>query len=572
MNNLLSRWNEVLKDMENLVTAVSYDLYIETLEPIKVDKNKLYVLASTSTNKNQLIKLHKEKLLNVAKTHFETIEDVVVLEPGEKEAFLEDIKQNEEIIEANQMLNDKNKLNDKYTFESFVVGKSNQFVYAAARSVAENPGKKYNPLFIYGGVGLGKTHLLHAIGNQIKKNNKNIKILYVTSEQFTNDYIQALKADRKENANKAFRDKYREVDVLMVDDIQFIANKTSTQEEFFHTFNDLYQLDKQIVISSDKHPRNMETLEERLKSRFTGGLIQDIQKPDFETRLAILQKKVEIENYNVDSDVLNFLAEKIDTNIRELEGSLNKVVSLSSLIGKDRATMFEAEEALKDIAFSQSQNLTIDKIMETVCKYYNVKRADLIGKKKNKEIVDPRQICIYLITELLDIPLMTIGNAFGGRDHTTVIHARDKISQNIKTDRSLKTNIDDLIAMIKSDNNWQIYTLFHQKCWQIKTTFRAFLQKNLNKNTKYSADQKVINNSTMLNNIVFTIKILTLIRFFNSNRLFRTLGRTHCLVINNDWLGIKKFSTTKYWVFLQTEYNYKHNMLWWKMLSTFAHA
>lgn len=452
MNNFLTRWNEVLKDMENLVTAVSYDLYIETLEPIKVDNNRLVVLASTSTNKNQLLKLHKEKLLNVVKTHFDNVEDILVLEPGEKEAFLEDVKEAEELIETNNILNEKNKLNEKYTFESFVVGKSNQFVYAAARSVAENPGKKYNPLFIYGGVGLGKTHLLHAIGNYIKKNNKNIKILYVTSEQFTNDYIQALKADKKENANKAFRDKYRDVDILMVDDIQFISNKTSTQEEFFHTFNDLYQLDKQIVISSDKHPRNMETLEERLKSRFTGGLIQDIQKPDFETRLAILQKKVEIENYSVENDVLEYLAEKIDTNIRELEGSLNKVVSLSSLIGKSKATMFEAEEALKDIATSQSQNLTVDKIMETVCKYFNVKKVDLIGKKKNKEIVDPRQICIYLITELMDVPLMTIGNAFGGRDHTTIMHARDKISQNIKTDRSLKTNIDDIIAMIKSDN------------------------------------------------------------------------------------------------------------------------
>lgn len=452
MNNFLTRWNEVLKEMENLVTAVSYDLYIETLEPIKVDKNKLVVLASTSTNKNQLLKLHKEKLLNVVKEHFDNIEDILVLEPGEKEAFLEDVKEAEDMIETNNMLNDKNKLNEKYTFESFVVGKSNQFVYAASRSVAENPGKKYNPLFIYGGVGLGKTHLLHAIGNYIKKNNKNIKILYVTSEQFTNDYIQALKADKKENANKAFRDKYRDVDVLMVDDIQFISNKTSTQEEFFHTFNDLYQLDKQIVISSDKHPRNMETLEERLKSRFTGGLIQDIQKPDFETRLAILQKKVEIENYSVESDVLEYLAESIDTNIRELEGSLNKVVSLSSLIGKSKATMLEAEEALKDIATTQSQNLTVEKIMETVCKYYNVKKADLVGKKKNKEIVDPRQICIYLITELMDVPLMTIGNAFGGRDHTTIMHARDKISQNIKTDRSLKTNVEDIIAMIKSDN------------------------------------------------------------------------------------------------------------------------
>jgi len=448
MNNFLTKWNEILKDMENLVTAVSYDLYIETLEPIKVDNNKFVVLASTSTNKNQLIKLHKEKLLNVIKKYFENVEDLIVLEPGEKEAFLEDVKQAEEMIETNQMLNDKNKLNEKYTFETFVVGKSNQVVYSAALNVAENPGKNFNPLFIYGGVGLGKTHLLHAIGNYIRKNNKNFNILYVTSEQFMNDFTKAI----REKTTEAFRHKYREVDVLMIDDIQFISNKTGTQEEFFHTFNDLYQLNKQIILASDKHPRNMETLEERLKSRFTGGLIHDIQKPDFETRLAILQKKVELENYNVESDVLEYLAEKIDTNIRELEGSLNKVVSLSSLMGKHIATMAEAEEALKDITTNNNQNLTVDKIMDTVCNYYNVKKVDLVGKKKNKEIVDPRQICIYLITELLDVPLMTIGNAFGGRDHTTIMHARDKITQNIKTDKALKTNIEDIIAMIKSDN------------------------------------------------------------------------------------------------------------------------
>lgn len=448
MDNFLSRWNEVLKDMENLVTAVSYDLYIETLEPIKVDNNKFIVLASTSTNKNQLLKLHKEKLLNAIQKQFETVEDIVVLEPGEKEAFLEDIKQAEETIETNNMLNQKNKLNEKYTFDNFVVGKSNQIVYSAALNVAENPGKNFNPLFIYGGVGLGKTHLLHAIGNYIIKNNKNFKIIYVTCEQFMNDFTKSL----REKTTEAFRHKYREVDALMIDDIQFISNKTGTQEEFFHTFNDLHQFNKQIILASDKHPRNIETLEERLRSRFSGGLIHDIQKPDFETRLAILQKKVEIENYSVESDVLEYLAEKIDTNIRELEGSLNKVVSLSILIGKNKATMFEAEEALKDIATAQSQNLSVDKIMEVVCKYYNVKKADLIGKKKNKEIVDPRQICIYLITELMDIPLMTIGNAFGGRDHTTIMHARDKIAHNIKTNRSLKTNIEDLIAMIKSDN------------------------------------------------------------------------------------------------------------------------
>jgi len=448
MNNFLSKWNEVLRDMQKLVSVVSYELYVETLEPIKVDNNKFVVLASTSTNKRRLLELHKDKILNVIKDYFEGVDEIIVLEPSEKEAFLEDIKQAEEIIENSQNETQKSKFNEKYTFDNFVVGKSNQIVYSAALNVAENPGKHFNPLFIYGGTGLGKTHLLHAIGNHITKNNKSLKIAYVTCEQFMNAYTKSLTKKNVED----FRATYREVDVLMVDDIQFIANKTGTQEEFFHTFNDLYQFNKQIILASDKHPRNIEALEERLRSRFSGGLIQDIQKPDFETRLAILQKKVEIENYSVENNVLEFLAENIDNNIRELEGSLNKVVSLSILMGKNKATMFEAEEALKDIATSQTQNLTVDKIMDTVCKYYNVKKADLIGKKKNKEIVDPRQICIYLITELLDIPLMTIGAAFGGRDHTTIMHARDKIAQNIKTNRSLKTNIDDLIVMIKSDN------------------------------------------------------------------------------------------------------------------------
>ncbi len=449
MDNLLSRWNDVLMEMENLVTAVSYDLYIATLEPIKIDNNKLVLLTSTATNKSQLLKLHKDKLLNVVKNNFENVDDLIILEPDEKEAFLEDVKQAEELIETNQMLNEKNKLNEKYTFDNFVVGKSNQVVYSASLNVAENPGKNFNPLFIYGGVGLGKTHLLNAIGNYIRKNKKDLRLLYVTCEQFMNDFTRSI----REKTIESFRSKYRDIDVLMVDDIQFISNKTGTQEEFFNTFNDLYQLNKQIVLASDKHPRNMEMLEERLKSRFAGGLIQDIQKPDFETRLAILQKKVEIENYRVDDDVLEFLAEKIDTNIRELEGGLNKVVSLSILIGKDRATKVEAQEALKDYDLSQSQNVTVEKIIDVVCKYYNVKKVDLIGKKKNKEIVDPRQICMYLITELLDIPLQSIGQSFGGKDHTTVMHARDKIIKNMKTDKSLKVNVDDLIVMIKNNNN-----------------------------------------------------------------------------------------------------------------------
>ena len=331
MSNIITKWNDVLSDMENLVTAVSFDLYINTLEVLDEDDHKLVLVASTTTNKIQLLKFLKDKLLQVVKQHFDNVDDLIILEPTEKESYLEKKEKTlKEIAMEESALNDKSRLNEKYTFENFVVGKSNQYVYAAAQSVADNPGKKFNPFFIYGGVGLGKTHIMQAIGNRAKKNNPKIKVLYVTSEQFTNDYIQALK-DKKENANKAFRDKYRGVDILLIDDIQFIANRTSTQEEFFNTFNDLHQNNKQIVISSDRHPRNLETLEERLRSRFSGGLIQDIQKPDFETRLAILEKKVEEEHYNVDNEVLEFLAENIDTNIRELEGSfiMHAITSLT---------------------------------------------------------------------------------------------------------------------------------------------------------------------------------------------------------------------------------------------------
>ena len=449
MDYLLTRWNEVLKELESLITAITYDLYIETLEPVKVDNNKLIVLSNSSNNKEHVLKFEKNILLKVVKNHFDNVEDLIVLEPSEKEAFLEDVNKVEDYLETTSMFNEQNKLNEKYTFDNFVVGKSNQVVYSACVNVAKNPGLNFNPLYIYGGVGLGKTHLLNAIGNYIRKNNKELKLLYVTCEQFMNDFTKSI----REKTIEAFRKKYRDIDVLMVDDIQFIANKTGTQEEFFNTFNDLYQNNKQIILASDKHPKNMETLEDRLKSRFSGGLTQDIQKPDFETRLAILQKKVELKNYNIDNDVLLYLAEKIDSNIRELEGSLNRVISLSMLINKPKATMEEAKEALKDLEITQSQGITIDKIMTVVCRYYNIKKEDLVGKKKNKEVVDPRQNCIYIITELLDVPLITIGEAFGGRDHTTIIHARDKIAENIKTNKSLKTNIDDLIAMIKAENS-----------------------------------------------------------------------------------------------------------------------
>lgn len=450
MQEYTEKWNEVLKEMESEVTAVSFDLWIKNLEPLKIDDDKLILLANTTNAKNQILKLHKEKLTNAIRKIYDTVNEFIIIDPSEKEEFF---KNNQKSLKVEEVpIEQKSNFNEKYTFNNFVVGKSNQFVYAAARSVAEEPGLKYNPLFIYGGVGLGKTHLLHSIGNYIKQNNPKLNVIYVTCDKFTNDYIESLRSN-KDNSNQLFRDKYRNADVLMIDDIQFIAGKKATQEEFFHTFNDLYQNNKQIVICSDRHPRDIETLEERLRSRFTSGLIQDIQQPDFETRLAILQKKAQLEGYNVDKGVLAFIAEKVDSNIRELEGALRGTFFHAKLLDKPSATIEDAEETLKETIDLNKEKITAERIMDVVCKYYNIQKTDLVGKKKNKEIVDPRQVCIYLITELIDMPLASIGSLFGGRDHTTIIHARDKIASNIKTNNNLKITINDLTAMVKSDKS-----------------------------------------------------------------------------------------------------------------------
>ncbi len=452
MQEYTDKWNEVLKIMESEVTAVSFDLWIKTLEPLQIEDDKLVLLASTTNAKNRVLKLHKDQLNQAICDIFDTVNGFVIVDPTEKEDFLQHKEKVVEIKPVETVI-PKSIFNDKYTFNNFVVGKSNQFVYAAARSVAEEPGIKYNPLFIYGGVGLGKTHLLHAIGNYIKQNNPKLNVVYVTCDKFTNDYIESLRSN-KENSNQLFREKYRRCDVLMIDDIQFIAKKTATQEEFFHTFNDLYQNNKQIIICSDRPPEEIETLEERLRSRLKSGLIQDIQQPDFETRLAILQKKAQIEGYAVDNEVLEFIADRVDSNIRELEGALRGTFFHAKLLDKASATLEDAQETLKESIDINREKITAERIMDMVCKYYNVQKADLIGKKKNKEIVDPRQICIYLITELIsDMPLASIGGLFGGRDHTTIIHARDKIAANIKNNNNLKITINDLTAMIKSDKN-----------------------------------------------------------------------------------------------------------------------
>lgn len=453
MQELQIMWERVLSKLEMMTTAVSFDLWIRPLEVLEFkDYNTLILVASSTTAKNQLLKNHKIQLQNAINEVFNDNINFEILDQNEKDEYIKTNTpaKNQKVEEEGNKTNSN--FNEKYTFDNFVVGKSNQFVYAAAKSVAENPGQKFNPLFIYGGVGLGKTHLLHAIGNYIKSAYPDKKIMYATCEKFTNDYIESLRAN-KDMANFEFREKYRNLDVLMIDDIQFISNKTSTQEEFFHTFNDLYQRQKQIIIASDRPPKEIATLEERLRSRFTSGLIQDIQTPDFETRVAILRKKAQQEKYSIDDEVINFIAEKIDTNIREMEGILSKVFFFATLLGKKSATLEEAYEAMKENMDEIKEGLSPDMVIDTVCKYFNISKSDIVGKKKNKEIVEPRMICIYLICELLDLPLVAIGKKFGDRDHTTIMHARDKITEQIKTNNKIKVYITDIKDLLTKWGN-----------------------------------------------------------------------------------------------------------------------
>jgi chromosomal replication initiator protein len=337
-------------------------------------------------------------------------------------------------------------LNPKYTFETFVIGANNRFAHAASLAVAEAPAKAYNPLFLYGGVGLGKTHLMHAIGHYILEHNPDMRVLYISSEKFTNEFINAI----RDNRGESFRMKYRNIDVLLIDDIQFLAGKEQTQEEFFHTFNALHEERKQIVISSDRPPKEIPTLEERLRSRFEWGLITDIQPPDLETRIAILRKKAKAENLDIPNEAMVYIANMIDTNIRELEGALIRVVAYSSLINQD-ITSHLAAEALKDIiSTSRPKMITIQDIQARVGEYFGLRLEEFKARKRTKAVAFPRQVAMYLARELTDHSLPKIGDAFGGRDHTTVIHAHDKISKQLETDRELQQIIRTLTERIRS--------------------------------------------------------------------------------------------------------------------------
>lgn len=449
MQDLASLWQAVLDKIELTVSNVSFVMWFKPLKVVDfVDNKKLIVAANSTSAKNQILRNYFDSLLKAAQDIFGESIEIEVLDQNEE---LEYIKSNGEKTKEKEVEITKNPFNAKYTFDNFVVGKSNQFVYAAARAVAEHPGEKFNPLFIYGGVGLGKTHLLNAIGNYLKEYSPNLKVKYVTCDQFSNDYIESLgmvSSNRNKDISE-FRAKYRNLDVLMVDDIQFISKKTSTQEEFFNTFNELYQNNKQIIIASDRPPKDIETLAERLRSRFSSGLIQDIQSPDLETRIAILRKKCQLEKYAIDDEAIDFIAERINTNIRELEGMLSKVYFLATLSNKQVANKEDAIEAFNgQLEEEKNEGISADDIIDTVCKYYDITRQDIVGKKKSKEVVEPRMIAVYLICEYLEIPLVSIGKMFGGRDYTTIIHSRDKITDELKTSHKTQSIVSDIKKML----------------------------------------------------------------------------------------------------------------------------
>ncbi|HCX62609.1 MAG TPA: chromosomal replication initiator protein DnaA, partial [Clostridiales bacterium] len=347
--------------------------------------------------------------------------------------------------EETDVINTGRKLNPKYRFDNFIIGNSNRFAHAASLAVAEAPATAYNPLFLYGGVGLGKTHLMHAIGHYILDSNPDAYVLYVTSEKFTNDLINSI----KDGTNEEFRNTYRKADVLLVDDIQFIAGKESTQEEFFHTFNALHEANKQIIVSSDNPPSEIPTLEDRLRSRFEWGLIADIQPPDYETRIAILRKKAEAENYNVPDDVISYIAQNIQSNIRKLEGALIRIYAYASLTNKKEVNLELAQEALKHL-ISNNKKITINDIKEVIANYYNISIEDLVSKRKTKNIAYPRQIAMYIGRKLTDLSLPKLGEEFGGRDHSTVLHAYNKVEEDIENSQEVKKSVDDLISMLNN--------------------------------------------------------------------------------------------------------------------------
>ena len=453
MNEVKEKWPEIIEHLrvEHELLNVSFNTWIKPLKVYDVIDDTAYILVNKDSSVEYIDKKYRLPLMVcIAEITGKEYEIQFVSEDDDKLNEIHNASIDNGQKKKTKSLAEKAGLNPKYTFDTFVVGGNNNFAHAASLAVAESPGEVYNPLFLYGGVGLGKTHLMHSIAHFILDKNPKKKVLYVTSETFTNELIDALRNGKtagNESAMLNFRDKYRNIDVLLIDDIQFIIGKESTQEEFFHTFNHLHTLGKQIIISSDKPPKDIETLESRLRTRFEWGLIADISSPDYETRMAILQKKIELdhlEKYNIKNDVLDYIAANVKSNIRELEGSLNKLIALYKLNNNNNPIDIAlAAEALKDIiAPDEARPITPELILDIVADHFGITVADLKSKKRDSEIAVPRQICMYLMRTMTDTALKGIGAVLGGKDHSTVKYGVEKIAKDIESDEMMANTIN----------------------------------------------------------------------------------------------------------------------------------
>lgn len=450
MDTFLMIWEKALETLKSELASVRYDTWIKTLSPVKYVDTSFYFQTLNPIHKELVEKSYKNIIISALSEAADALDfgqdiDVYFLDAEEATR----LKQPSAVAEsANAM---RTTLNPMFTFESFVVGSSNEFAHAAARAVADNPGFTYNPLFIYGKTGLGKTHLMQAIANHITQRDSNATVMFVKSEPFLNDLINAIRTSKTEE----FRKRYRQADVLLIDDIQFIAGKESTQEEFFHTFNDLHENNKQIILSSDKPPKEINKLEERLQSRFEGGLIADVQPPNYETKLAILMKKAkDITSQGgfkceVSTEILDLIATKVSSNIRSLEGALKKIIAYSVLNGRI-PNIVEAEIALRDFLTStNSKRITSKHILQAVCEYYDISEEEIVSNKKNQSVTYPRQIAMFLTRKLMDISYKNIAEIYGKNDHTTVKHAYEKIEKEVQNSIEMRTIVDDFIAKLK---------------------------------------------------------------------------------------------------------------------------
>lgn len=438
MNSIEEIWEKVLGDLKEEISEVSFTTWIKPITPVSCDDTKITLKVPSGINKNMIMTKYCSLLESIIEAAAEKKYELCVVVD-------EDESQKE--LEPEDPTMSSNVLNPKYTFESFVVGGNNQVAYVSSVAVAERPGKAYNPLFLYGGSGLGKTHLMQAIGNYYLENYPEKRILYTTSEKFTYELVTAI----REKTNQAFRNKYRNIDLLLIDDVQFFANKETAQEEFFHTFNALHEMDKQIVLTSDRLPSEIPQLEVRLRTRFNSGLLADVQPPDFETRMAILQNKIQSEYLSVNDEIVEFIADNVKSNVRDLEGAIKRICVYAKIERTSNITMELVREALRDIVTTQPRRtITAEVVIAEVEKYYRLAKGALVSKKRSNDIAYPRQIAMFICREILDDPSYPkIGASFGGRDHSTVMHNVEKIKTSVETNPDLEVTVREIIKNIK---------------------------------------------------------------------------------------------------------------------------